>query len=269
MTSRAGPPQGVQPTRDVLQPALNPATIKYHSISRQRLVESTEQGLAAAGVLPTYLGARDGLNVTLTGCISLSEHARQRLPTDLGGRAGGLFGPSDTDGSPPRIRAGGASPTYRSSPTPSHEPQPGATVVDVLRRAATSAAAAEATRAAATDALASARAAQERVASLRSRTRAADATVPDDDLTTARAARDLATAAAARTDHEARIAEDEADTDAAAVLSSLGSPTSPRPTPTPSAFLGTDASRDQQNLVTSVTALAQTNDAVSTLMSYL
>jgi len=73
-----------------------PQTIPYHTTSRARLIETTEIGLAAAGVLPTFLGNRDGMRITLTGCISLTELARARLPTELGGRAGGLFGSDDT-----------------------------------------------------------------------------------------------------------------------------------------------------------------------------
>jgi hypothetical protein len=122
MTSRTNPHHGVSAPRDVLQPALMPQTISYHTTSRQRLVENTELGLAAAGVLPSALGVRDGMRITLAGCISLSDHARQRLPTDLGGRAGGLFGSDDTDGSPYRHGPGGSSPPSRAPPPPPPPP---------------------------------------------------------------------------------------------------------------------------------------------------
>jgi len=91
MTTRPAPPNvGSQP-RDVLQPALSPQTIAYHSTALPRLAETTELGLAAAGVLAPALGLRQGLEITLTSCIILTDHARSRLPTSLGGSSGSLF----------------------------------------------------------------------------------------------------------------------------------------------------------------------------------
>ena len=57
MSSRVSPHHGTPTTRDVLQPALQPQLISYHAVSRQRLVETTELGLAAAGVLGMLFNA--------------------------------------------------------------------------------------------------------------------------------------------------------------------------------------------------------------------
>ena len=79
-------------TRDVLQPAFASQNIPYHSVALRRLADATELGLAACGVLAPALGHREGFDITLTSCIVLTEHARNRLPTTLGGSSGSLFG---------------------------------------------------------------------------------------------------------------------------------------------------------------------------------
>ena len=68
-----------------MQPSFTTHTIPYHSVMRRRLVESTELGLATAGVLPSALGRREGDTITLSACVTLTDHARSRLPTTLGG----------------------------------------------------------------------------------------------------------------------------------------------------------------------------------------
>ena len=57
----------------------------------------------------------------------------------------------------------------------------------------------------------------------------------------------------------------EADADAATLLSSLGSHAGRPPSPTPSAMLGADPSREQQNLVASVTAMGHSSEAIAVL----
>jgi hypothetical protein len=130
MTTRLGNTLnvGTQP-RDVLQPALTTQIIAYHSTAVHRLVETTELGLAAAGVLNTALGHRQGLEITLTGSIILSDHARLRLPTLLGGASGSVFG-----GSPALSRDTSATPSPSATPD---RPPP---LARLLARAAASAA---------------------------------------------------------------------------------------------------------------------------------
>ena len=100
--SRPGPDPstGNVTARDVLQPSFTTQNLSYHSVTRRRLVELTELGLAATGVLPSALGLREGDTITLAGCIVLNDHARSRLPTALGGSSGSLFG--STTSSPTR-----------------------------------------------------------------------------------------------------------------------------------------------------------------------
>ena len=63
-------------SRDVLTPNLTQKMLKYHSLPRHKLAAHTESGLAAAGILTSALGRRDGAHITLTGTLMLSAHAR-------------------------------------------------------------------------------------------------------------------------------------------------------------------------------------------------
>ena len=107
MNRTAAPPSltGVPASRDVMTPATTVQIIPYHSIPRRRLVESTELGLTSAGVLPSALRLRAGLDITVTGCIALTDIARARLPAGLGGSAGLDFGTgASLTGDPPSPR---------------------------------------------------------------------------------------------------------------------------------------------------------------------
>ena len=268
MMSRSGPDPatGSVTARDVLQPSFTTQTILYHTVTRRRLVELTELGLAATGVLPSALGLREDDTITLTGCIVLNDHARSRLPTALGGSSGSLFGSpfsSPTRGSPPS-----ASPASNLTPTRPHsEPSPAS-----LARAAESAAAAADAATAARLSHARLLAAQERLRTLRPRAHRAaaasdepnpDEPPPADDSD---AVAELMDAVAAAHAHDTAAAEARArsDSDTASILSSLRLSPEHTPTPPPPG----DSSRDQQNLVASVTSLTQTNDAIAILMSF-
>ena len=257
----AGPPNTAPayPVRDVLQPALANALLKYHTMPRARLVAQTELGLASAGILGPALGTRDGNQITLSSCITLTAHARDLLPAELGGPAHR------------QSITGGFAASSPRTPTPSSRSP--ASPLDTASLASALAQASESTRDAA-EAVAAAAAARERLASLRPRPRRTEPSshgteAPSEDDTAAAAALAAATAEAAALTRAAAAAEAQAAEDVASVASSLhpASPTwsAPHPVaPAPEA----DPTREQQNLVASVTALAHSTDAVALLNSF-
>jgi len=242
--------------RDVLQPALATAILKYHSIPRVKLVAQTELGLASAGVIGVALGDRTGDQITLSSCINLTAHARELLPPALGGS--------------PRIGGFGSAASSPHTPRPTtHAP---ASPSDPESLAAALAQATASTREAAS-AAAAASAARERLASLRPRARRA-ALQEDDDESMPNDPADaelLAAAAAEATSltRAAAAAQAQADDDVASVASSLRprSPAWSAPRSV-SPVADADPTREQQNLVASVTALAHSTDAVAVLTGF-
>ena len=246
--------------RDVLQPALATAILKYHSIPRVKLVAQTELGLASAGVIGVALGDRTGDQITLSSCINLTAHARELLPPALGGS--------------PRIGGFGSAASSPHTPRPAtHAP---ASPSDPESLAAALAQATASTREAAA-AAAAASAARERLASLRPRARRAALQEEDDEpmpigTTNDPADAEILAAAAAEASaltRAAAAAQAQADDDVASVASSLRprSPAWSAPRSV-SPVADADPTREQQNLVASVTALAHSTDAVAVLTGF-
>ena len=86
-----------RPSKDLLTPSMTTATLKYHTVSRGRLVEITKRDLASCGIPARSLGrVSSAFRVTLVGCVVVNEHARSYLPASLGGSAVGLEASADT-----------------------------------------------------------------------------------------------------------------------------------------------------------------------------
>ena len=124
------------------------ATLRYHTVPRERLLEQTVRGLSSCRLPARSLGrVTPEFHVTLVGCVVVNEHARSYLPAALGGSAEDVDVSADTSRlseaafarSPPAARLRAPAPPPAAAPGTPPRPTPPSPSRTALARAASDA----------------------------------------------------------------------------------------------------------------------------------